>query len=92
VYSTEPDIAAVELARLRTDLIQHAHDLNNALGAVLNYATFLSEDLQANAAAAPALSYLPHLERATQRAAHLVEQLNRLAGPPPEQPARQPEN
>jgi hypothetical protein len=83
VHPKEPDSAA-ELAKLRTDLVRHAHDLSNVLGALQNYATFLGEDLRANDAAAPALSYLPHLERAAQRAAQLVEQLNLLAGPPPE--------
>jgi hypothetical protein len=85
VQPTEPDSAAAELARLRADVVRHAHDLGNALGAVLNYATFLCEDLQGieAAAAGPALSYLPHLEQAAQRAAQLVEQLNRLAGSAP---------
>ena len=86
MYSTEPDSAAVELAKLRTDLVSHAHDLGNALGAVLNYTTFLSEDLHASDPATPALSYLPHLERAAQRAVALVEQLNRLVEAAPERP------
>ena len=83
MHPTESDSAA-ELARLRTDLVHHTHDLGNVLGALQNYATFLGEDLRANEAAAPALTYLPHLERAAQRAAQLVEQLNLLAVPPPE--------
>jgi hypothetical protein len=64
--------------------------LGNVLGAVLNYATFLSEDLRAGegTGGGAALSYLPHLERAAQRAAELVEQLNRLAGPAPGSPER----
>jgi hypothetical protein len=84
VQPTESDSAAAELARLRTDLVRHAHDLGNVLGVVQNYATFLGEDLRANEAAATALAYLPHLERAAQRAAQLVEQLNLLAVPPAE--------
>jgi signal transduction histidine kinase len=64
--------AAAELAQLRAHLAQTAHDLSNALGAVLNYATFLSEDLET---AEAAQEYLPYLESAARRALQLVDRL-----------------
>jgi signal transduction histidine kinase len=64
--------AAAELAQLRAHVAQTAHDLSNALGAVLNYATFLSEDLQT---AEAAREYLPYLESAARRALQLVDHL-----------------
>jgi signal transduction histidine kinase len=64
--------AAAELAQLRAQVAKTAHDLSNALGAVLNYATFLSEDLQT---AEAAREYLPYLESAARRALQLVDQL-----------------
>jgi signal transduction histidine kinase len=69
--ATEID-AAQELARLRAHVAQSAHDLSNALGAVLNYSTFLSEDL---AESATTHELLPHLERAARRALDLVDRL-----------------
>ena len=69
--ATEID-AAEELARLRAHVAQSAHDLSNALGAVLNYSTFLGEDL---AGSPEALELLPHLERAARRALDLVDRL-----------------
>ena len=65
-----------EVARLRAEVAKTAHDLSNALGAVLNYSTFLGEDL-ANSEVAQA--YLPHLENATRRALDLVDSLTRMA-------------
>jgi signal transduction histidine kinase len=64
--------AAAELEQLRAHVAQKAHDLSNALGAVLNYATFLSEDL---ATAESAREYLPYLESAARRALQLVDHL-----------------
>jgi signal transduction histidine kinase len=64
--------AAAELAELRAHVAKTAHDLSNALGAVLNYATFLSEDL---ATAEGAREYLPYLESAARRALQLVDHL-----------------
>jgi len=64
--------AAAELAELRAHVAKTAHDLSNALGAVLNYATFLSEDLQT---AEAAREYLPYLESAARRALQLVDRL-----------------
>ncbi|WP_238014138.1 hypothetical protein KZZ52_59130 [Dactylosporangium sp. AC04546] len=61
------------LAELRAEVAACAHDLSNALGAVMNYTTFLAEDLAGTPAAA---DYLPHLQSATQRALDLVERLN----------------
>ena len=69
--------AVEELARLRAHVAQSAHDLSNALGAVLNYSTFLGEDL---AGSPEALEFLPHLERAARRALDLVGDLGRLDG------------
>ncbi|MFG2038561.1 hypothetical protein [Dactylosporangium sp. NPDC048998] len=54
------------------------HDLSNALGAVLNYATFLAEDLAGTGAAA---EYLPHLQSAPQRALDLVAVLAAALAP-----------
>jgi signal transduction histidine kinase len=62
-----------ELEQLRAHVAQTAHDLSNALGAVLNYSTFLAEDL---AASESAREYLPYLENAARRALLLVETLN----------------
>lgn len=67
---TEP---ADELALLRAEIADGAHDLSNALGAILNYAAFLSEDLGDNSAAA---DYLPHLTSAARRALGVVERLS----------------
>ncbi|UWP87745.1 histidine kinase dimerization/phospho-acceptor domain-containing protein [Dactylosporangium fulvum] len=61
------------LAELRAEVSSCAHDLSNALGAIMNYTTFLAEDLAGTPAAA---EYLPHLQRAAQRALDLVERLN----------------
>jgi signal transduction histidine kinase len=65
--------AAAQLAQLRADVAKTAHDLSNVLGAVLNYSTFLSEDLAPSEAAR---EYLPHLESAARRALQLVDRLN----------------
>jgi signal transduction histidine kinase len=62
-----------ELERLRAHVAQTAHDLSNALGAVLNYSTFLAEDL---AASESAREYLPYLEHAARRALLLVDTLH----------------
>lgn len=67
---TEP---ADELALLRAEVADGAHDLSNALGAILNYVAFLSEDLGDNPAAA---DYLPHLRSAAHRALGVVERLS----------------
>jgi hypothetical protein len=64
---------ADELARLRAEVADGAHDLSNALGAILNYVAFLSEDLGDNPAAA---DYLPHLQSAAHRALGVVERLS----------------
>ncbi|WP_432833192.1 hypothetical protein [Dactylosporangium sp. CA-092794] len=53
---------------LRATVATAAHDLSNALGAVLNYTTFLAEDIDGT----PAAEYLPHLQSAAQRALDLV--------------------
>jgi signal transduction histidine kinase len=63
--------SADELARYQARVARTAHDLSNVLGAVLNYATFLSEDLPVGAAH----EYLPHLQHAARRAVDLVDQL-----------------
>jgi hypothetical protein len=62
-----------ELAALRAAVAKGVHDLANALGAVLNYSTFLREDLAGNPVAE---DYLPHLEQAANRALALVGGLN----------------
>lgn len=67
---TEP---ADELAQLRAEVADGAHDLSNALGAILNYVAFLSEDLGDNPVAA---DYLPHLQSAAHRALGVVERLS----------------
>jgi hypothetical protein len=54
---------------LQTTVAAATHDLFNALGAVVNYTTFLAEDLT-RAGVAP--EYLPHLQSAAQRALDLV--------------------
>ncbi|WP_433611680.1 hypothetical protein ACQP2P_44980 [Dactylosporangium sp. CA-139114] len=54
---------------LRVTVATATHDLSNALGAVLNYTTFLTEDL---AASGRAPEYLPHLQSAAERALALV--------------------
>ena len=64
--------SAAELAQLRANVAKTAHDLSNALGAVLNYSTFLSEDLSTSE---EAREYLPHLESAVRRALQLVDRL-----------------
>jgi signal transduction histidine kinase len=63
---------------LRSTVAAATHDLSNALGAVLNYATFLAEDLDGNEAAA---QYLPHLQSAAQRALDLVAGLTAALAP-----------
>jgi signal transduction histidine kinase len=76
--------ADAELEQLREHLARTAHDLSNALCAVVNYAAFLEQDLAA-AAVPPAIrDYLPQLQRAAQRAVDLV---NRLGAEPPSPPA-----
>ncbi|MFI5916360.1 hypothetical protein [Dactylosporangium sp. NPDC051541] len=63
---------------LRATVTTAAHDLSNAIGAVLNYTTFLAEDL-AQTGSAP--DYLPHLQSAAERALILVTGLTAaLAG------------
>jgi signal transduction histidine kinase len=57
---------------LRAQVAAATHDLSNAIGAVLNYATFLDEDLAGTPAAT---DYLPHLQHAAQRALDLVSGL-----------------
>jgi signal transduction histidine kinase len=64
--------SAAELEQLRANVAKTAHDLSNALGAVLNYSTFLSEDLSTSEVAR---EYLPHLENAARRALQLVDRL-----------------
>jgi signal transduction histidine kinase len=61
--------AEAELAALRAVVAKSVHDLANALGAVLNYSTFLREDLAGNAVAE---DFLPHLEQAANRALALI--------------------
>lgn len=68
--ATEP---ADELALLRAEVADGAHDLSNALGAILNYVAFLTEDLGDNPVAA---DYLPHLQSAAHRALGVVERLS----------------
>ncbi len=70
--------AAAELASLRAHVSRTAHDLSNALGAVLNYTTFLAEDLEE---AETAREYLLHLENAARRAVHLVDGLTPVRPP-----------
>jgi signal transduction histidine kinase len=67
---------ADEFARYQAHVARTAHDLSNVLGAVLNYAAFLGEDLPASVAAH---EYLPHLQRAAKRAVELVDQLTVMA-------------
>jgi hypothetical protein len=69
--SQSPDTTA-ELHQLRAHIKRSAHDLSNALGAVLNYTTFLDEDLRQHEAAQ---LYLPHLVNAANRALDLVGKL-----------------
>jgi signal transduction histidine kinase len=68
-----------ELERLRAHVAQSAHDLSNALGAVLNYSAFIAEDLAGHASAQ---EYLPYLESAARRALTLVENLSGSQNPP----------
>jgi signal transduction histidine kinase len=64
---------ADELSLLRAEVADGAHDLSNALGAILNYVAFLAEDLRDDPAAA---DYLPHLTSAAHRALIVVERLS----------------
>lgn len=64
-----------ELERLRKNVARTAHDLSNALCAVVNYADFLEQDLAAAALPAATRDYLPQLQRAAQRAVDLVSRL-----------------
>ena len=57
---------------LRTAVAATTHDLSNAVGAVLNYTTFLAEDLTRDGVAP---DYLPHLQSAAERALDLVTRL-----------------
>lgn len=70
--ATQLDELADPLEVLQARVAQVAHDLSNALGAVLNYAEFLSEDLRSTPAAQ---AYLPHLVNAARRAIDLVDSL-----------------
>jgi signal transduction histidine kinase len=63
-----------ELTQLRAHVARTAHDLSNALGAVLNYTAFLGEDLPPTEGAR---TYLPHLESAARRAIDLVDRLTK---------------
>ncbi|GAA3281091.1 hypothetical protein Dvina_52900 [Dactylosporangium vinaceum] len=54
---------------LRATVATATHDLSNAIGAVVNYTTFLTEDLTRSGAAP---EYLPHLQSAAERALALV--------------------
>ena len=65
------------LAELQAQVATSAHDLSNALGAIMNYVTFLTEDLAGTSAAE---EYLPHLQSAVQRALDLVEKLSASGG------------
>ena len=56
---------------LRSAVTVATHDLSNALGAVLNYATFLAEDLAGTESAV----YVAHLDNAARRALDLVARL-----------------
>lgn len=64
-----------ELERLRESVARTAHDLSNALCAVVNYVAFLEQDLAATALPAATRDYLPQLQRAAQRAVDLVNSL-----------------
>lgn len=63
---------ATALADLEARVASSAHDLSNALGVIMNYATFLAEDL---ADTSVTVEYLPHLQRAAQRALDVVAAL-----------------
>jgi signal transduction histidine kinase len=63
---------------LRATVAAATHDLSNVLGAVLNYTTFLAEDLEGSAAAE---QYLPNLQSAAQRALDLVSGLAAALAP-----------
>jgi len=71
---------ASALGDLRAQIESSTHDLSNVLGAIMNYTTFLAEDLAGTPAAQ---EYLPHLPSAAQRALDLVAALA-LLGPLPE--------
>jgi signal transduction histidine kinase len=75
-----PDAA---LEQLREHLGRTAHDLSNALCAVVNYAAFLEQDLAAVTVPTAVREYLPQLRSAAQRAVDLV---NLLGAEPPAPP------
>ena len=66
---------------LRAHVGVATHDLANALGAVLNYATFLAEDLAGTDAADVSAQYLPHLRSAAERALMSVTALAAALAP-----------
>jgi signal transduction histidine kinase len=72
-----------ELEQLREQLARTAHDLSNALCAVVNYAAFLEQDLAAVTVPPAVREYLPQLRSAAQRAVDLVNRLDTETPPPP---------
>ena len=66
---------------LRAQVGVATHDLANAIGAVLNYATFLDEDLAGTDAAEVSARYLPHLRGAAERALASVTTLAAALAP-----------
>jgi hypothetical protein len=72
-----------ELRRLRDVVSQTAHDLSNAVGIALNYATFLGEDLGGADSAHPVWAKLQPIETALTRAAELVRELRAEVAPAP---------
>jgi hypothetical protein len=79
-----------ELRRLRSLVLERAHDLANSLGIALNYAMFLGEDLGGGDPDHPVWSKVAPIEAALRRSAELVRALRDETLPPTLAPAAQP--
>jgi glutamate/tyrosine decarboxylase-like PLP-dependent enzyme len=69
------DNPEADLAQLRDDVERYTHALANVLGAILNYSTFVAEDLEELSEAAKASTHLEYLDNAARRAIELINAL-----------------
>ena len=63
------------LAEVQAEVRQIAHDLNNIIGIVINYAAFVAEELEPGSAAR---SDLEEIQRAAEQATTLSRRLRAL--------------
>jgi hypothetical protein len=75
VPAGEPVAALVTVWAGPDPLRRISHDLRNALGVVLNYATFLQEDLERLPESETTMMYLEQIQRGVDRALGVAAQL-----------------